>query len=110
MNKTLTIEERAVLEYVREKTRNNELHRFYPSDIVMNGKTIDNAEVDMSLRNLCRSEYITNSSWIAETTDGKQKYIHINITAIGLQALYGDDVVTIRMGQAFDAKTQLPFQ
>ena len=109
MNKELTPEERAVLEYIRAKTQYNKFHQFYPNDIVVDNKTIN--DHNAILINMERKEYIT-SRWRTDmsTEDpNKQNYFHIVIKPDGFKALLGDDVY-MRLNTIYDSKTQIPIQ
>jgi len=110
MNKKLTPEERAFLEYIREKTNNNEFHRFYPNDIVMGNKTIDDFE--SVIRELKRIGYINGGGWQTDTATkdpNKQTYLQITVSRTGLHVLCDGEFVE-RLGTPFDSKTQLPLE
>jgi len=107
MNKKLTPEERDVLKYINEKLQADEFHRFYPNDIVVNNKTID--DIEPILRKLEHEDYIIGN-WLPDQSTNdpiKRVYAKITMKAKGLKALNEEGVV-VRLGVALRWLNSLP--
>jgi hypothetical protein len=108
MSEQFTDEELVVLKYIREKTKDNESHRFYPNDVVTDSKTIH--DLDPIFIRLERKKYIRGRLQIDTSVKdpSKHEYMYIKIEPEGF-LLLGEDVYS-RLGVTIDANTQRPVQ